>query len=291
MAQAQTHILLPPSPHALFLTLGMQAHADALPALKALRQFWKPDHGVVGLGAPLVAALGAPVPGLKAFGTVHGPGVVYPATQGALWLALYDADPGQLLLRARTALAALGDAFVVEDQTAAYTFEGGKDLSGFVDGTANPDGDAATQTAVCSGGAGMAGSSFVHVQRWVHQLAVLERMDAAEKDDVIGRRLADNEEMEDAPASAHVKRTEQESVGFLLRRSMPWGDVASHGLVFVAYSTGCEAFLRHLNRMVGAADGVVDALNRFSRPVTGGWYWCPPLHNGGLDLRAVTPAA
>jgi putative iron-dependent peroxidase len=28
-------------------------------------------------------------------------------------------------------------------------------------------------------------------------------------------------------------------------------------------------------------------LYRISRPITGGYYWCPPLHDGHLDLRAL----
>jgi putative iron-dependent peroxidase len=39
--------------------------------------------------------------------------------------------------------------------------------------------------------------------------------------------------------------------------------------------------------MVGAEDGHPDGLFRFSFPVTGGYYWCPPLSNGRLDLRAL----
>ncbi|MBS1138382.1 MAG: Dyp-type peroxidase, partial [Proteobacteria bacterium] len=30
-----------------------------------------------------------------------------------------------------------------------------------------------------------------------------------------------------------------------------------------------------------------DALFSFSRPVTGGYYWCPPLTGGMLDLRRL----
>jgi putative iron-dependent peroxidase len=36
---------------------------------------------------------------------------------------------------------------------------------------------------------------------------------------------------------------------------------------------------------------VVDALFRFSRPVGGAFYWCPPLLDGRIDLRALGIAA
>ena len=31
-------------------------------------------------------------------------------------------------------------------------------------------------------------------------------------------------------------------------------------------------------------DGIVDACFRFSRPVSGGYYWCPPVTDGRLDI-------
>ena len=42
-----------------------------------------------------------------------------------------------------------------------------------------------------------------------------------------------------------------------------------------------------LRRMAGLDDGIVDALVGFSRPVSGGYYWCPPLRDGRLDLAAL----
>jgi putative iron-dependent peroxidase len=39
--------------------------------------------------------------------------------------------------------------------------------------------------------------------------------------------------------------------------------------------------------MSGGEDGVVDGLFRFSRPASGGYYFCPPVRGGRLDLRAL----
>jgi putative iron-dependent peroxidase len=36
--------------------------------------------------------------------------------------------------------------------------------------------------------------------------------------------------------------------------------------------------------MLGLEDGTVDALFSFSRPVTGGYYWCPPVAGERVDL-------
>ena len=115
-------------------------------------------------------------------------------------------------------------------------------------------------------------------------------MTAKQQDNAIGRRKRDNVELSSAPASAHVKRTAQESFApeaFVLRRSMPWADEMDSGLVFVAFGKSFDAFEAQLRRMVGAEDGIADALFRFTRPVTGAHFWCPPVRAGRIDLRAV----
>jgi putative iron-dependent peroxidase len=43
--------------------------------------------------------------------------------------------------------------------------------------------------------------------------------------------------------------------------------------------------------MLGLDDGVPDALFRFTRPVTGSFFWCPPVVDGQLDLSGMSSAA
>jgi putative iron-dependent peroxidase len=115
-------------------------------------------------------------------------------------------------------------------------------------------------------------------------------MSPQEQDNSMGRRQVDNEELEDAPESAHVKRTAQESFtpeAFVLRRSMPWASDTKHGLVFVAFAHSFDAFEAQLRRMIGAEDGITDALFKFTRPLTGNYFWCPPMRDGRLDLSAL----
>ena len=115
-------------------------------------------------------------------------------------------------------------------------------------------------------------------------------MTGEERDQTIGRRKLDNEEIEDAPLSVHVKRTAQESFepeAFILRRSMPWANETREGLVFVAFGKSFDPFEALLRQMVGAEDGISDALFRFTRPISGNYFWCPPVEDGRLDLRAL----
>ncbi len=40
--------------------------------------------------------------------------------------------------------------------------------------------------------------------------------------------------------------------------------------------------------MVGAEDGIADALFTFTRPVSSAYFWCPPLRENRLHLRALS---
>jgi putative iron-dependent peroxidase len=181
----------------------------------------------------------------------------------------------------------LSGGFSLSDTLDTFTYHGGRDLTRFEDGTENPKDDKALQSAIVSDGP-IAGSSFVAVQQWVHDLTKFESFSARQRDHIIGRSAETNDELADAPASAHVKRSAQESftpAAFMVRRSMPWAGIEKEGLEFVAFVASLDAFTRMMRRMAGREDGIVDGLFSFSRPITGGFYWCPPLRDQRLDLR------
>lgn len=291
MSPLQAGILDAIPAHARYLGFAAQAGADARSALRALAPLADGRQLVVGLGASLVRALGRDIPGLRSFAGRTGAAIDVPATPGALWCWLRGDDRGELLHRSRAVLAALDGALQLEQLVDGFRYGSGLDLSGYEDGTENPSGQAAIDAAFVAGqGAGLDGGSFVAVQQWLHDLPRLDAMSRRQQDDAIGRRRSDNVELDDAPASAHVKRTAQESFepeAFLLRRSMPWCEGQRSGLMFVAFGKSFDAFEVQLQRMIGADDGIADALFGFTRPISGAYYWCPPLHDGRLDLRAL----
>jgi putative iron-dependent peroxidase len=287
----QSAILTPPPPVGRFLTLGLLDDANARDVGARLAALTLDNRTILGVGEPLTRALGRAVDGLRAFPDVAGPGGRFPSTQGAIWCFLGGDDAGDVLHRARRLVASLGEGVRLDEDVASYTYGGGRDLSGFVDGTENPKDDRAIEVAFGLEAA-RSGHTFVATQKWIHALDAFERLTKAARNDVIGRDLDTDEELADAPPSAHVKRAAQESydpVAFILRRSMPWGDVREHGLYFVAYGASLDPFERILRRMVGLEDGVTDALLTMSRAVTGGYFWCPPVTADGarLELRAL----
>lgn len=289
MPDRQPTILAPLPPVGRSLTLRLKPDADPAAALRRLAAGFDPAFGAIGLGAPLVARLGRSVPGLRSFPAIDA-AVAVPATQDDVWIALRGADRTEVFDRGEALAAVVADDFDVVDAVDTFLYAGGRDLTGYEDGTANPDAEESVAVAICDATSPIAGSSFVSVQRWVHDLAAFRAHDEAGRDAIVGRRHADNEEIEDAPESAHVKRTAQElfaPTAFMVRRSLPFADPDRRGLEFVAYCATLDAFERMLRHMAGLDDDIVDALFGFSKPVTGGHYWCPPVAGGRLDLAAI----
>ena len=291
MSEFQKGILAPLPAQARYLFFSVVPGNDLAKPLQALRDLADGDKLVLGFGLSLVQALDCQIDGLLTAPQYAGAGFEVPSTPTALWCWLRGEDRGDLLHETRAVEHALAPAFRLDQAIDAFRHGPGLDLSGYEDGTENPKGAAALEAAVVSGqGRGLDGASFVAVQQWLHDFRAFESMSATEQDNSIGRRKRDNEELSDAPESAHVKRTAQESFepeAFVLRRSMPWADATRAGLVFVAFGKSFDAFDAQLRRMVGAEDGIADALFKFTRPITGAYFWCPPQKGGRLDLSAL----
>ena len=291
MKTVQPGILLDVPRVARYLTFSLKPDSPSHDTLQALAQECDGEKAVVGLSASLVDTFGRRIEGLRTFPEHTAPEVTVPSTPGSLWVWLRGGDRGELVHRTRNLIHTLRESFYLDQILDGFQYGSGLDLTGYEDGTENPRGDKARDVAVVTRkGPGLDGSSFVSVQQWVHDLDHFVTLPETEQDRIIGRRKRDNEEMDEAPPSAHVKRTAQESFtppAFVLRRSMPWSEGTRAGLVFVAFGSSFDAFEALLRRMVGLEDGTPDALFKFTRPVTGGYFWCPPVKDGKLDLSAI----
>ena len=291
----QSGILGPVPKHARYLMFSFESDVtNAAEALAPLLDIVDGENTIVAIGPSLLAALNSQIPGLRPFPSMVGPGFDIPSTQYALWFWLRGDDRGELHHRSREIEHALSMDFQMKEVLDAFMHSDSRDLTGYVDGTENPQDDNAIDAAIVQGqGSGLDGSSFVAVQQWVHDFELFDSMTQEEQDDAIGRHKSDNKEF-DAPASAHVKRTAQESFdpeAFMVRRSMPWAEGNEAGLNFVAFVNTLDAFEVMMQRMAGAEDGITDALFNFTRPISGGYYWCPPMKDGKLDLSGLNSRA
>ncbi|MBX3652080.1 MAG: Dyp-type peroxidase [Burkholderiales bacterium] len=291
MSNCQPAILQAIPPLARYLVYTLIPETDPRAALRALKTAADGERTLAGLGQSLVTALGRGIGELRAFPEFSGRGIDVPSTPAALLLWLRGADRGELVHRHREFDGLLAGAFRCTQVIDAFTYDGRarRDLTGYEDGTENPKGRKAVAAAVSSR-KGIAGSSFLAIQQWEHDMRRFETMTRRQQDHCFGRRRSDNEELDNAPESAHVKRTAQENFepeAFVVRRSMPWAEGGRCGLVFTAFGASFDAFEAQLKRMTGEDDGITDALFRFTRPLTGAYFWCPPVKGGRLDLSAL----
>ncbi len=285
--------ILPPVPtQSRYLEFSAVPDRFTAGDLTALQEIAIDESIVIGIGPGLLRGIGVEIAGHRGFPALSGPGVEIPSTQADLWVWVRGTERGRILHASQRIEALLSPSFLRCRMVDGFRHEqAGLDLSGYQDGTENPKGQDAIDAAfLASEVPGLDGSSFVAVQKWQHDLGHFFALPTLEQDHIIGRRRSDNEELDDAPSFAHVKRTAQESFSpeaFVLRRSMPWADRDGEGLNFVAFGKTLDAFEAQLRRMAGLDDGVLDGLFRFSKPLTGGYFWCPPQRDGHLDLTLL----
>lgn len=294
----QSGILPEAGPAALFLILDVAATPEAraavlrqcreLPAMISGLARREPASGLAGLVAFGADFWGRIAPqdrpaGLKPFHAIGGGELHAPATGGDIFIHLHSARHDLNLLVARQFLAPLRASVEILDEVHGFRHLDTRDLTGFIDGTENPKGEERAEAALIAEGR-HAGGSFVLAQRYVHQLRKWEALADGEQERVIGRTKPDSVELDAAvkPPSAHIRRVVIEQDGEeleIVRHSMPYGRVSGDmGLFFVAYSKDLTIFDRMLARMFGAAgDGLHDRLMEFSRPVSGAYFYAPPL--------------
>ena len=207
-----------------------------------------------------------------------------PATQHDFWLWISGSSQDVVFEHARAAVKMLSDVATVASEQPCFVHRDSRDLTGFIDGSANPMTHEAPEAALIPDGQPGEGGAHVLVMRWIHDLAAFEKLPVKEQEGVIGRSKPSSIEMtgEALPADAHIARVQiNDEAGEELpiyRRSVPYGTVAEHGLYFVAFSADRTRFDRMLARMFGTdADRVHDHLTDFSRPVTGSFYFAPSL--------------
>ena len=202
-------------------------------------------------------------------------GFVMRATQhdAVLWLSgsAYDV----VFDTAREAIGELDQLATVAEETSSWPYRHDRDLTGFIDGTENPNLIDAPEVALIPEGSPGAGGTILLLQKWVHDAAAWESLPVELQEQVIGRSKADSTELEERPADSHVTRTDQDRFGKIFRRNMPFGTVTEHGTMFVGFSADQRRLALMLEAMAGLADGPRDALTRYTRPVTGAYYVVP----------------
>ena len=224
---------------------------------------------------------------LKGFNedVVGAGGFVMPATQhdAVLWLSgsAYDV----IFEVARTAIAELRGLASAVEETSSWPYRHDRDLTGFIDGTENPNLIDAPELVLIPEGSPGAGGTILLLQKWSHDAHAWEALSDVEQEAVIGRRKTDSVELDDKPDDSHVASTDQDVFGKIFRRNMPYGTVSDHGTMFVGFSSEQRPLAAMLESMAGLGGDAPDALTRYTKPLTGSYYFVPSTDS----LRRVSP--
>lgn len=202
-------------------------------------------------------------------------GFVMPATQhdAVIWLSgsAYDV----LFDVTHQVIAELKGLASVADETTSWAYRHNRDLTGFVDGTENPSLVDAHEVVCIPQDRPGAGGTVLLLQKWIHDSAAWESLSVHAQEQAMGRTKPDSIELDDKPETSHVARTDQETFGHVFRRNMPFGTTTRHGTMFVGFCAEQRPLAAMLESMAGLANGMRDALTRYTHPLTGAYYFVP----------------
>ncbi|OBI06316.1 peroxidase [Mycolicibacter heraklionensis] len=222
---------------------------------------------------------------LHPFVELTGPRHTAPATPGDLLFHIKGETMDVCFELAGRIVKAMTGAITVVDEVHGFRFFDNRDLLGFVDGTENPaDDEAVAATAIGDEDPDFAGGSYVHVQKYLHDMAAWEALPVTEQERVIGRTKADDIEFDDAvkPANSHIALnviTDEDGNELdIMRHNMPFGSVGSgeSGTYYIAYARTPQVTEQMLRNMfLGDPPGNTDRILDFSTAVTGGMFFTP----------------
>ncbi|MER5597266.1 Dyp-type peroxidase [Streptomyces sp. NPDC002265] len=265
---------------------------EDLSGLRRSVAYRAPDDGldcVVGIGSAAWDRLFAgPRPqGLHPFVELTGERHRAPATPGDLLFHLRARRMDLCFELTRLIGERLRDAVTVVDEVQAFRYFDERDLLGFVDGSENPEGRRAHDAVfVGDEDPGFAGSSYVIVQKYLHDLTAWNALPAQEQERAIGRTKTANVELPDdvKPADSHVALTtvtdEDGTERKIVRENMPFGTVGEgeFGTYFIGYARTPEVTEQMLRNMfLGDGRATHDRILDFSTAVTGSLFHVPTV--------------
>jgi putative iron-dependent peroxidase len=241
----------------------------------------------VGIGSAAWDRLGWPKrpKQLRAFAEIRGPAHTAIATPGDLLFHIRAERADMCFELERLILAEFDDAVKVADEVQGFRYFEARDLLGFVDGTANPTGDALPLSCLIQpdDDPDFAGGSYVVVQKYLHNLSAWNALDTSAQEKIIGRTKADNVELGDAKTHKSHKTlaTIVDANGDehdILRDNMPFGrpGQSEFGTYFIGYARNLWVIEKMLSNMfIGDPEGQYDRLLDFSQAATGTTFFVP----------------
>lgn len=247
---------------------------------------------VVGFGPSLLADLTDDVPGdfqpYETFQSIDGSGKEAKGTQEELLFWLNSEKKDEVWKAQWDAREALKGHMRVARETMTFIYGDSLDLSGFIDGTGNPEPERDVEVAIVPDGEPGAGGSFIIAQRWVHDLEAFNLLPVEEQEKVFGRTKADSTRLKVQPPTSHLSHVElrEGKTGDdgtpkrdeISRRSTPYAfHDGTVGLYFMAFCKSQAPLRERMRAMYGMDGQVRDRLTSYSNPASGSFYFAPSV--------------
>ena len=243
---------------------------------------------VVGFGSAIWDELfGAPRPAeLHPFRELRSGPRWAPATPGDLFFHIRAERMDLCFELASQLMRQLEGSATTVDETHGFRYFDDRDLTGFVDGTENPQGaEKFAATVVGDEDPAFAGGSYIMIQKYLHHLDAWRQLPTETQEGIIGRTKIDDVELDEAtkPAFAHNALTTLVEAGSevkILRHNMPFGNAADgdSGTYFIGYARSPQPLETMLENMViGSPPGNYDRLLDFTHPVSGTNLFAPSV--------------
>jgi putative iron-dependent peroxidase len=185
----------------------------------------------------------------------------------------------------RTAVAG---HMAVARETIAWVWDGSLDLTGFIDGTGNPEPERQRECAIIPDGKPGAGGAFSIAQRWVHDLKYFNGLSLADQENLFGRTKSDSTRLDKQVPTSHLSHVElrdgetadasKSKRNEIVRRSTPYAlHDGTVGLYFLGFCKDQAPLRERMEAIYGMNGQVRDALTDYSTPASGSFYFAPSV--------------
>jgi len=169
------------------------------------------------------------------------------------------------------------------EQVQGFRYLDGRDWTGFVIADDNPRGRRKFDISLVSNeDAEFAGGSYIHVQRYRHDMDKWNKLSDKLQQQIMGKTKEHNVDVVSSGLDSHAFRTKivgpRGEYPIFLNQSMPYGDLSIQGLYFVACSNHPQSFKNLLHsRIFGDDNGHYDKLLDYSNAETGAAFFAPSI--------------
>ena len=176
----------------------------------------------------------------------------------------------------------------VARETPTFIYRNSLDLTGFIDGTGNPDPSDQHDRGIVPDGQPGAGGSFCIAQRWVHDLAFFNGLSLEDQQNLFGRTKDDSTRLDVQVPTSHLSHVElrdgdtadasKAKRGEMVRRSTPYAfHDGTVGLYFMGFCKEQAPLRERMEAIYGMNGQPRDALTDYSTPASGSYYFAPSV--------------